>query len=228
MEPISIPAFVINLQRRSDRLAIFMKRCPLKDVLVVSGFDAKSYENEDSEDITFFKKVKCKYPGESAVYISHLRVMKEIVNSGHKYGLIFEDDAEFCPGFLEKYQQILKEMPEDTHLLYIGGRFTSCYKMKEANSSKVTDHIVQHVIRSKVHDGWDIDRTAHAYIVSSEAAKMLLEYFNSLTLITRPIDELMLHYFLENKIPIYNSMPLLCHSPMVGDSDIRGSNKSHK
>lgn len=225
---MSIPAFVINLERRPDRLALFKKQCPLENVFLVPGFDAKEYSKEPSEDIDFFKKVQCKFPGESAVYVSHIRVMKEIVAQGYPYGLIFEDDAEFCPGFLEKYQQILKEMPTDTKLLYIGGRFTPLYRMKAINSSIVTENIVKHNHHRIKGEGWDIDRTAHAYIVSNEGARLLLDYFNSLKIITKPVDDLMLNYFLEQNISIYNSMPLLCHSPLVGDSDIRHSRKSLK
>jgi len=31
----------------------------------------------------------------------------------------------------------------------------------------------------------------------------------------------MINNFIKYNIPVYNSVPLLCHSPMDGDSDIR-------
>jgi len=227
MENPSIPSFVINLKRRPDRLEKFKKRCPLENVRVVQGFDAKDYINEPSEDIEFFKKVRCQFPGESGVFVSHLRIMKKIVEEGHPHGLILEDDAEFCQGFLNKYQQILKEIPSNTNILYIGGRFSQWHRMKDINCSKITENIVMHKL-TREKDPWDTDRTAHAYILSNQGAKILLEYFDSQTTITRPIDDLMLNYFLKENLPIYNSQPLLCHSPLKGDSDIRHSRFSRK
>jgi GR25 family glycosyltransferase involved in LPS biosynthesis len=227
MEP-HIPAFVINLQRRPDRLAKFKERCPLESVTLVPGFDAKNYINEAAEEIKFFEKVKCQFPGESAVYVSHLRIMKKIVDQGLPYGLIFEDDAEFCPGFLEKYEQVVKDLPKDTHILYIGGRFNVLHQMKQHNCSIVTENIVKHKSIMKSKDPWDTDRTAHAYILSNQGARVLLEYFNSLSTITRPIDDLMVNYCIEKQIPIYNSQPLLCYSALRGDSDIRHSRFSQK
>jgi GR25 family glycosyltransferase involved in LPS biosynthesis len=221
-----MPAFVINLQRRPDRLALFNERCPLKDVSIIPGFDAKNYNGEPPEEIDFFNKVQCRYPGESAVYVSHLRIFKKIVENEYAYGMIFEDDAQFCPRFLEKYQQVLNEIPDDTHILYVGGRFTQDYKMKKRNSSIVSDNIIKHKINGDSIDNYDTDRTAHAYIVSNIGARKLLDYFYSLKVINNPIDDLMLNYFIKNNIPIYNSFPLLCHSPMVGDSDIRFTRRS--
>ena len=95
--------------------------------------------------------------------------------------------------------------------------------MNPFNCSVVSDNIVKHRINSKYSDKWDTDRTAHAYIISNSGARLLLEYFYSLETITFPFDDLMLNFFLENDIPVYNSVPLLCHSPIVGDSDIRQS-----
>ena len=219
--PLIIPSFVINLKRRPDRLALFTQRCPLEDVFLVPGFDAKDYSGELSEDIDFFSRVKCKFPGESAVYISHMRIFHQILENNYAYGLIFEDDVEFCNGFLERYDQILKEVPSDTYILYIGGRFKPFHRMNKFNCSAVSEHIVKHKIHSNLSDQCDTDRTAHAYIISNSGARVLLEYFYSLETITFPFDDLMLNFFLKNNIPVYNSLPLLCHSPIIGDSDIR-------
>jgi GR25 family glycosyltransferase involved in LPS biosynthesis len=216
-----IPKFVINLKRRQDRLEAFRKRCPFNDVFLVPGFDAQNYSDEQSEDIAFFNKVTCKLPGERAVYVSHLRVFKEIIENNFAYGLIFEDDAIFCKDFLTRFHEVINEIPDDTHILYIGGRFTKLYRMRAENCLKVTTNIVKHSTGTGLCRGWDIDRTAHAYIISNTGAKKFLDYCNSMETIERPIDDLILHFFLENKIPVYNSMPLLCHSPLVGDSDIR-------
>jgi GR25 family glycosyltransferase involved in LPS biosynthesis len=217
----SIPKFVINLKRRPDRLKEFHERCPLNDVNIVYGFDAKNYNDESEEDMQLFKKVKCYYPGEGGVFVSHLRIFQEIVNKNYPFAFIMEDDAEFTDGFLEKYNLVISNIPIGTDILYIGGRFTQDFIMQASTCIHVSPHIVKHNL-DEPWNGRMMDRTQHAYIISNTMVTLLLEDFHSLHSISLPIDIWMPKFCVREKIPIYNSLPLLCHSPMVSDTDIRG------
>ena len=44
-----IEKFVINLERRPDRLNKFLDKCPLNDVKVISAFDGQNPEKESSD-----------------------------------------------------------------------------------------------------------------------------------------------------------------------------------
>ena len=98
---------------------------------------------------------------------------------------------------------------------YTGGKMISC--------SQITANIVGHIIHNKkfLEAGSDTDRTLHAYIISNKMAKILVNTFNTCPRIDKAIDDWIMRVSLENSLPIYNAQPLLCHSPLKGDSDIR-------
>lgn len=217
-----IKKFVINLKRRPDRLELFKKRCPFNDVNVIEGFDGKNIKDETSaieQDIaTRFTGLN---PGEIGCFLSHLRVFNKIRKENIPYALIFEDDALFCNNFLELYSKIIQELPSDTDILYIGGRFDPQFMM--VNCIRVTDTIVKHRIENNIISGthYDIDRTTHAYIVSNAfVTRFTGEFYKTLSH-SQPIDNYLLAFSKCQGFSIYNSYPLLCHSPIISDSDIR-------
>lgn len=217
-----ITKFVINLKRRPDRLELFKKKCPFNDVRIIDAFDGKNMKDEPSD---IEKEMASRFvglkPGEIGCYISHLRIFNIMRRENLPYALIFEDDAIFCDNFLDEYSKLIQEFPSDTDILYIGGRFEPRYKMREY--TKVSDNIVKHRIENNRILGitWDIDRTMHAYIVSNVFATKFTEQFYSTTALTRAIDCYLLGFCNTHKFTMYNSYPLLCHSPMRSDSDIR-------
>lgn len=214
--------FVINLKRRSDRLKRFIKNCPLptNEITIINAFDGKFYMNESNEEIEMYNKINLSLPGERGVFISHLRIYKEIVANNYDYALIFEDDAIFTDNFKEKYENIIINMPIDTDLLYIGGRFTKDFRMNLMYSKTINPYIVEH--NNKIVCGTEQDRTLHSYIISNKGANLILDIFNNMNkFIGPPIDHWIIDVFNNNKIKIYSSYPLLCHCPMIYDSDIR-------
>jgi len=210
----NIKKFVINLKRRPDRLEAFQKNCPFTDVEVVHGFDGKYFREEQSRsEKDMVHKCKLK-PGEIGVFISHLRIFKKIIELDISHAMIFEDDAIFCSDFLIKTNQ---DIPVDTSILYIGGRFEPEFKM--SHCSKISDTLVKHNTDPWI--GEDMDRTMHSYIISKEMAQLCINEFYKSFLINEAIDSWILKICLKYSLPIYNTYPLLCHSPLKGDSDIR-------
>ena len=211
--------FVINLERRPDRLNIFMSQFPIKDINIIHGFDGLNSNLEIDKDlINRFSNLNM---GEIGCFISHLRIYKYIVENNINYSIIFEDDAIFCYNFIVKCNNIIEnEFNDQIDILYIGGRFTPNFKMNLNNCTKISDNIVKHDLY-KIDQSIDCDRTTHAYIISFKLAKFLLNIFNTETnMITIPID----HWIIQSiniNFNIYSSYPLLCYSPMIGDSDIR-------
>jgi len=223
-----IHKFVINLKRRDDRLTKFKENCPFDDVDVeiVYGFDAQNPDLESEAEQKIFNSFHSLLVGERGVFISHMRIFQEILDKNYDYGFIMEDDALFCDNFMEKYNALIKDMPLDTNILYIGGRFKPNFEMKPENCIKISDTIVQHKkINGKWPGGADNDRTTQAYIISKLGARLLLHFFNlnRENIDLKPVDHWALQVFYENYINIYNSSPLLCYSPRHSESDIRNN-----
>lgn len=210
--------FVINLKRRPDRLEIFNQRCPFNDVEVVHGFDGKNAWAEQSyrEKIMLYKFAKLK-PGEKGVFISHLRIFQRIIEENLNCALIFEDDAEFSENFIDRLSKVTEELPKDTSILYIGGRFEPEFKMKSC--SLISDHIVKHDAIDWI--GEDMDRTLHAYIISRDLAQTCMNELYRSNIINEAIDSWIMSICKKYSLPIYNAQPLLCHSPLISNSDIR-------
>ena len=214
----TLSTYVINLKRRPDRLKVFQDTCPVV-ATIFYGFDAKN------EPLNPYPLIQCRKPGEIGCFISHLQIYERVVKEGHKWTLILEDDAIFCPDFKEKLSILMDEIATipRPQVLYVGGRFEPNFLMNPISATKVTEHIAKHrVSQTRRWSAWDHDRTTHAYLISLEGAATLLEAFRATTNpIQIPVDYWILQVFLSLHIPIYNSTPLLCHSPLVSDSDIR-------
>ena len=122
--------FVINLERRKDRLMEFIDRIktkttlPLKDIILFKAIDGKDLY--PTKDIKYLCR-NCDYnyqPGVIGCALSHYDVWRNI--SGSNYidkALIFEDDAMIFDGIdpVKVWnEEIYKNYPEDCDLLLLG------------------------------------------------------------------------------------------------------------
>lgn len=214
-------SFVINLKRRPDRLELFQQRCPIKDVEVVYGFDAKNPNHETPDEQNLFHNVVIlPFIGERGCFISHLRIFRKIVEEKIPVAQIFEDDCHFSPLFEQGME--LVELPKKFKILYNGGRFHQHFMMAPNTHRKFNNTVAIHTFNEGIV-GHFHDRTTHAYIISLEGAKFYLDVFDRTPPRSDygPIDKWLCHTCYNFDIPIYSTIPLLCHSPAVGDSDIR-------
>jgi len=214
--------FVINLKRRPDRLKNFLDNCPLQNINIIYGFDGKNIENENINEQKLLENFVNFLPGEKGCFISHLRIWQYIVDNEIEYGLIFEDDANFCKDFLSKYKNFVTEIPTDCDVAFIGGKFDANYKMNENNYIQISKNIIQHKNVTEEYY-YDFCRTTHSYILSKNTAKMLISKFETAEKITTALDHWMIQQlnYTNSSIKIYESMPLLCYSPFISNSDIR-------
>ena len=214
--------YVISLERRPDRLKQFYNRCPYKDVEYFPGFDGKYINaNKNIDDhmplLNFLRThVRNLSVGQYGCFMSHIILWKKMIDEGHDYIMIFEDDAQFCDDFLERMDVALENLKMIDTILYIGGRFVPNFVME--NCIEVNDSLVKNDYKQWINVHYD--RTTHAYIISKECCKFLLGAIAN-TKHHEPVDHYMMYTFREFNIDVYSSKPLLCHSPLFNDSDIK-------
>ena len=119
-------------------------------------------------------------------------------------------------------------MTPEYELLYIGGKNIPNFIMKPENCEELSPHIIKHDIANiRTMDTYECDRTTHSYIITNRMATILLNCFILNAPIKIPLDHWILRVVVAHNIDIYNSKPLLCHSPFDGDSDIEPTRKNN-
>ena len=214
---------VVNLKRRPDRLIKFIEKCPFINVNILYGFDGSNLLNE--QDNFKANQLKNINKGEIGCFISHIRCYEYMIKNNIEYMLIFEDDCKFCDDFINKLNNVLIEYNEyksinnkTVDILYVGGRFEPNFFTNPKNCLKISNNLVKHLNNN--NDKSNLDRTTHSYIISKYTAEFLLDIFYN-SIIDKPIDHWLIEICNKYNYSIYSSQPLLCYSPLVGDSDIR-------
>lgn len=100
---------VINLDRRIDRMR------KMSEQLKSLGIEYERFNAYDAAALNISPILATK--------MSHLKVIE---NNIGKQILILEDDALFCENFNEKFERAIKELPENTDILYLGAYLVEC------------------------------------------------------------------------------------------------------
>ncbi|HZZ27577.1 MAG TPA: glycosyltransferase family 25 protein [Pirellulales bacterium] len=143
--------YCINLDRRKDRYEQFLQTLPLDwpfpQPVRFRAIDGAKLEPPDWFGATGGRA------GAWGCYLSHLRILEELIHEGANTGLILEDDVTFCPDFTNKVQEFFSALPSNWEMAYLGGQllFTGKRPPKILNSN---------VVRA-----YNINRT-HAYAIN--------------------------------------------------------------
>jgi len=211
--------YLINLKRRPDRLNSFFERCPYpkETIEIVEAFDGKFPEMQLESEKELLKKFRPHVNmGARGCAISHLRIWKKMIDEKIPIAMIFEDDAMFSENF-KSFMETLK-IPENCNIVYFGGRFHPDFIVPHFAKTDINDKIYRHKI-----EHWNMllhERTTHGYIIRVQLAEFLLHVFD-INQQNEAIDYQMIHTFKGLNLPYYSTNPLVCWSPIIGDSDIR-------
>ncbi len=186
--------FVINLERRSDRLIHFAEEMKRIGVTCWQRFDAIDAGKTRGND------------GCSA---SHRALMDIIVQSGMKTAFVFEDDATLRPQFRDTFnvmvERALNEMPSEFDMLYLGGHYgtdpkgwyskhlirmgqmktTSSYGVTLESAAKLRDIVPVGTSDSIDNLYAQFNETARCYITEP---RFFVQYDNYSDLQQRPMD----------------------------------------
>lgn len=102
---MSIPLYVVNLDRSADRLAAISESAAEWGLTItrVPAVDGRSLSADQSRILDHRKfgafNGKAVLPGEIGCYLSHLKALTLIANGSHAFGVILEDDVRFTERF---------------------------------------------------------------------------------------------------------------------------------
>lgn len=190
--------YILTLPRLKDRIAYIKKTFEGLDFEFFYGVDKenhsiKSFSEEgiySSELYKHFYKSPPEMPlGMLCCALGHVNIYQKIVDEGYERTLILEDDAVPDLHTLKLFPKIVKEIPTDTELLYLGYEKNegtgirskvkhAFYQMFPSNAQlRLTRQIFRsyyprplskHIARAGFHD------CTHAYSISLHGAKKLL------------------------------------------------------
>lgn len=129
-------AFVINLDRREDRMTDFMsqaEKIEFDSYRRISAIDCNDIEFSNPENIPHF------HPGDVACALSHKKVVEIAKSEDLPYYFVFEDDALFRPNFNELFREYSRSLlvEQDWDMIYFGANHNG------SNPPKVTENIVR-------------------------------------------------------------------------------------
>ena len=109
--------YVINLERRPERLKTFFERLPTDWPFQIP----KRYEAIDGE-ISLPPRWWKEGNGAWGCYRTHLSIIEKCLNRGIDSVLIMEDDAVCVNDFRSNVNQFLNHLPDDWTMVYFGGQ----------------------------------------------------------------------------------------------------------
>ena len=175
-------AYVINLDRRADRLERLWTNCPTLKGRVErwSAIDGRTLELSPAArrvlkpNDFFWKKAV------SGCAFSHLGLWSKLANEGPDITnyLILEDDVKFRPDWEKVWAGAQDDIPEDYDILYLGGVLPPNRKAFEGVRERVNDSF------SRVKENTDWGQAtptryfhfcAYAYVLSKEGARKVMD-----------------------------------------------------
>ena len=221
-------AFVINLERRKDRLQYINEnyKNDKYDLEIVKAYDGKYEANNNSElinlknDFLFnlkrnsinnnynYKSFNPFKPGELGCFLSHLFIWKKII-SEKENAIIYEDDCIFNNDFSTKISLVLNEIPDNFNIIWLGGT-------KEVNHSSNEDVKITNNISIKKNQ---TTLGTFAYIISFQCAKLLVNYAYNTFKGNLGVDFFMDEFLTKNNHIQHIVSPCICYSTINNTCD---------
>lgn len=173
----SIPAFCITLERRKDRWRRFQDQSGIEglDLKKFIGVDAKTLDIKNDPRITTLTKrniaiksrrshEEIETAGAIGCSLSHIAIWQWIVDNPHDIVLVFEDDADVPPDFIERANQCIKQStilndPRKWDIWLLGG---ICEDLSSIPGEKEAIRVGSFAL-------------SHAYVITKSCARKLLE-----------------------------------------------------
>lgn len=138
--------YCINLDKRTDR----WERCD--NIFKSNNIDVDRFSAVDGTKIDYENKKLL--PGEIGVIRSNLEIIKLSKKNNYKNVLIFEDDVELVGDFNQKFEDYLKQIPNDWSFIYLGGNHVGGYRHITENVAIINYSFAIHafIVNENVYD----------------------------------------------------------------------------
>jgi len=229
--------YVINLDRRPDRIAKFQQRfpelCPkiIEDNTRISATDGRQLSElidvhpELAERINYLKD---RYQNQFVMgcAFSHWKtwnlISRDVTLADQDFVLIFEDDAEKNDqvNFISDLNKCLKDVKSygAIDFLYIGGRPDKDFiPTKTIDDWKPVGRNL-YIRPYNSRNSHEFDRCLYAYVITKAGAQKLIN--DSLDLFSFPVDHWVMLKFQKHQMKVLELFPHFCISPIEVDSDI--------
>jgi GR25 family glycosyltransferase involved in LPS biosynthesis len=174
----NVRIYVINLERRPERLIKFVKQnnTEMMSYNVFNGVDGKSLQPNgkiqkifETGDYNFRRGiVGCAY--------SHLKIWSEFLKGGGKYCIVLEDDVKLCKQFLQKTFHLIKAHRNEFDILFLHWNPYPHVPEKEQWDMNYA---------KPVGELWDTNKSKSfnmgsgaGYLLTRKAAKYLVDWVN--------------------------------------------------
>jgi hypothetical protein len=153
--------FLINLDRRADRLQEWLTQLPEHWPFPIP----ERFAALDGRRIATPPQWK-NGQGAWGCYRSHCQILEKCLAEEINSYVVFEDDAGFIEGFVEAVHNYVRELPEDWGLAYLGGQHLYAGKHPP---QKISDH---------VYRPYNINRTHGFMVRGRENMKVLYRHLH--------------------------------------------------
>jgi GR25 family glycosyltransferase involved in LPS biosynthesis len=221
--------YYINLDRRPDRKAHFLKQCQNEkinmdlverfvaidgDHLALSEEEEMMFANSD-----FKNKDNRKYL--IGNQLSHFYILKEMIRKKYDYILVLQDDVIFKNNFNFYLSRVLKSIPGDAEIVNIGKHKIAYYAYFWPLDLEIGKEDLNHCKKQVSNAICELKENENpcslAYIVTKKGAKNLVKYFKENGF--HKATDLNYNEYLREKDINYASSIVLCTGELMG-SDI--------
>lgn len=222
--------FVINLDRRPDKLQTFYEKFPF-DVERVERFAAIDGNNLPFDQVPLKGNVNdgdTFNPFMVGCSLSHYSVFDKVAKNDEYRDtdvfVTFEDDVFYSENFVN-CMQMLEGFHEDFDMISIGGRWWPNFVPPLNDLHEYWTHCEGGVFKYKTPEksiaGLAHDRGTFSLMWTKKFAKKFVAYLNSPILLLRPVDKLMTEFWSLDQSVIYDVFPHICYSPADFNTDIQ-------
>lgn len=169
--------YILNLQRRSDRWENFIKNTPIKNYEKFIAIDGSKLQPNDQLQRIFENNDYFMREGMVGCALSHIKLCIHLLQSDYDFFLVLEDDVTFVPDFNEKLEHLIKSLPTDWDLCYIGHHLWPHNKTEEHFDKNNLP-----IVYKKNHIQslqYSIGGTT-GYLITKKGAELLLEFINKI------------------------------------------------
>jgi hypothetical protein len=162
---INSPAFIINLETKHERLAYSKENITNAGFTDIRRFNAVKGSDDDQVKSALKSLNNPKIhdemetPGRVGCLLSHLTLLRHIIDEKIQLATIFEDDVFFHPQWDKLATEYYNETPNDYDVIFIGNSIDSIRLGTSCNDKVLTESCF----------------SLHCYTVTLEGAKRLLD-----------------------------------------------------